>query len=171
MQLTCFVLGTLRFTDNYLQFNRGSLVFTHGANITNITVSSSVSAYANDSLDLSSANTVSVPNASKYVVLSIAVMSQQLSLQAGEYRNVPTGDKVLDPSEISLQGSLLRLEPFSHLSIRGASGDTQLLFANSSHVILESLPSLGSLATTQLTTNKVWETIITIELCNSTGGL
>eukprot|EP00731_Ephydatia_muelleri_P031012 Em0022g526a len=138
--ITSVILGILRFKtggSEYLRFESdGSAVLPRGADIAYAQVLGPVLGYFNESLTLSSHG---------YPVV----------LEAGNQRNVPTGDHVLNSSQAYFDAGTVRFAPFSNFSV-GTAGERGLLFVNSSLVMLQAAAvKLKNMTATEAVTKEV----------------
>jgi hypothetical protein len=127
--LTCMILGVLRFDSTgppYFRFNDdGSLVWPQGARITDVRLNSTLDAYNNHSLELTGQN------------------NQQVIFQSGNQRLSAVDNSVMNSSQLLLSPSEIRVNPVKSFAFTHSG--QPLLFANSSVVIMESLPALRHL--------------------------
>jgi len=123
-----------------------TLLWPLGAAITDIRVASPLSGYSNDSLVISG-------------------KENPVIFQAGNQRNVPSRERILNPSQIVVDQSSVRFCPYTSLSLTGRDFK-QLLLVDTSRVQLEPPRSLKSLVATRITTGKA-----SIQLDGRVGGV
>lgn len=122
--ITSTIFGILRFKASgsaYLRFaSDGSTVMPRGASIAYSRLLGPVLGYFNESLNIRS-------------------LDSSVLLEAGNQRNVPTGDRVLNSSQAYFDASAVRFAPFANLSIAasGASSEGDMLSVNSSLVLVQ----------------------------------